>query len=129
MPTDEPANGDESSDGRVVDVESEPRNEEDASGREFDEEALRSRFWLLVVLFNFGPIAFFLGVFLVFFEGLTEGYAVAAVGLLVTLAGLRMFRTTRARIGSGGGDVGGNATGGDDDAGGDSGEDGDSVES
>ncbi len=70
---------------------------EDGDG-DVDHDLLRRRFWLLVVLFNFGPIAFFIGVILVAFEGMEEGFAVAAVGLLVTLAGLRLYQRTESRI-------------------------------
>ncbi len=71
---------------------------EDSGEDDIDHKELKSRFWLLVALFNVGPIAFFVGVFLVAFEGARQGYAVAAVGLLVTVAGLRIYRRTRARI-------------------------------
>ncbi len=77
--------------------------EEDEAGvEELEHDQLRSRFWLLVVLFNFGPIAFFLGVFLLVFEGMEEGLLVAGTGLLVTVAGLRLYRRTESRIPSDG---------------------------
>lgn len=75
------------------------RPEEDEGEEEgIGHDQLRERFGLLVVLFNVGPIAFFVGLFLVAFEGAEHGYAVAAVGLVVTVAGLRIYRRTEARI-------------------------------